>query len=186
MTTSVHCSLLTILSLFLLLANCSQRHDHFFNRRRCAGCVSRVAPSALFAGFVSKTFCGSRFARVAFGTRCRQERCNLICVQPTGEIHSSNVVSRQPICVEYHELMRVHKYRWSCKSCRWLEQQWGDKVFVVHPVSGWWEPARMYDSKSMLCSCRFCDARGFLLIPRVLIKTLQVGCGVHVATIAFP
>ena len=42
----------------------------------------------------------------------------------------------------------------------------------------------MYDSKSMLCSCRFCDARGFLLIPRVLIKTLQVGCGVHVATIA--
>ena len=101
-TTSVHCSLLTILSLFLLLANCSQRHDHFFNRRRCAGCVSRVAPSALFVGFVSKTFCCSRFARVAFGTRCRQGRCNLICVQPTGEIYSSNVVSRQPICVEYY------------------------------------------------------------------------------------
>ncbi len=64
----------------------------------------------------------------------------------------------------YQPLGWSYRYRWTCKSCRWLKQQWGGKVFVVHPVSGWWEPARMYDSKFMICSCRFCDARGFLLI----------------------
>ena len=90
--------------------------------------------------------------------------CHGIRMQQTSETDSSNVVSRQPICMEYCGLMRLHKFRWTFKSCRWLRQKWGGKVFVVHPVSGWWEPARMYDSKTMVCSCRFYDARGFLLI----------------------
>ena len=89
---------------------------------------------------------------------------NLIRVQPTSSMDPSNVFSRQPICTEYHQLMRVSKYRVMCKNCRWLEQKWGEKWFLVHPVSGWWEPGRMSDSSSMLCSCTFCDACGFHLV----------------------
>ena len=79
-------------------------------------------------------------------------------------IDPRNDYSRQPICNEYHQLMRISKYHVMCKNCRWLEQKWGEKWFLVHPVSGWWEPGRMSDSSSTVCSCTFCDACGFHLV----------------------
>ena len=56
------------------------------------------------------------------------------------------------------------RYFAQCKNCRWPHGNWNGEIYVVHPISGWWEQARLHGIlATLLCGCSFYDARGTLL-----------------------
>ena len=63
---------------------------------------------------------------------------------------------------DYSWLKLRDRYVSECKNCRWRKCEWNGSIYVVHPISGWWEKARLHYEyhASLICSCSYYVAKG--------------------------